>query len=62
MASHIELHGLEDGTVPATFQIIYLVESLSYTALYLPFNVALDFSDWLETCPNAAEAIRTGNG
>lgn len=32
----IELHGHEDGTVPATFQVIYLVRPASATPLNRP--------------------------
>jgi NADH dehydrogenase [ubiquinone] 1 alpha subcomplex assembly factor 5 len=33
----VELHGHEDGTVPATFQVIYLVSP----AQFLPLHIAL---------------------
>lgn len=42
-AIYKELHGLEDGTIPATFQVIYMVgKSLPLLSCYLTHHFRLD--------------------
>lgn len=55
-----ELHGLEDGTVPATFQIIYLVESLCHSTLCLPFNAARNFQIGWKPAPTQPKPLERG--
>lgn len=48
-----ELHGNEDGTIPATFQIIYVV-SAAYFEPWVLLSPSL--SDWMEACTKPTEA------
>lgn len=52
---NLELHGDEDGSVPATFQIIYMVCSTPRFEAVTSRSIL----DWLEALPYSAQAART---
>ena len=53
----LEMHGREDGTVPATFQIIYMV----YTIITPPKRKPnVKDADWVETLPRPTKTSRAG--
>jgi hypothetical protein len=55
----LELHGNDDGTVPATFQVIYMVYYVpsSVSVYYL---MSILYLDWMETSTHTTKT--TGEG
>ena len=52
-----EMYGKEDGTVPATFQIIYMVYSILNTSKWKPDAKRID---WMEALSKPTETSRKG--
>ena len=53
-----ELHGNEDGTIPATFQIIYMVCNVHFSAIVIESEL---YIDRLEAVIKPASAARSGH-
>ena len=54
-----ELYGNDDGTIPATFQVINMVRYQRKGRAVV--QVSIDFADRLETFSKSTEAFRTGH-
>jgi len=52
-AIYKELHGLEDGNIPATFQVIYMVSCIHGPLI----TSSKAFPDWVETRPKSGQTL-----